>query len=156
MPRSGKTPKHTAQPDPVYKSPVVTRLINRVMRQGKKKLAQKIVYGALQDLGEKTSKEPLEALRQAIANVSPTQEVRSRRVGGATYQVPLPVKGDRKEALAMRWLISFAKKKKGQSMIDKFASELYEAYQDKGEAVKKKEDTHKMAEANRAFAHFRW
>jgi len=156
VPRSGKTTKRIAQPDPVYKAPEVTRLIGRVMRKGKKKLAQRIVYGALGKLGEKTKKEPLEALRQAIANTAPTQEVRSRRVGGATYQVPIPVKGERKEALAMRWLISFAKKKKGRPMEEKLAEELFAAYQGTGDAVKKKEDTHKMAEANKAFAHFRW
>ncbi len=156
MPRSGKTPKRIAEADPVYKSPVVTRLINRVMRNGKKSLAQKIVYGALTKLGEKTKKEPLEALRQAISNISPGQEVRSRRVGGSTYQVPMPVKGERKEALAMRWLITFAKNKKGQPMVEKLADELFAAYQGTGEAVKKKENMHKMAEANRAFAHFKW
>ena len=156
MPRSGKTPKRITQSDPVYKSPVVTRLVNRVMRKGKKSLAQKIVYGALTKLGEKTKKEPLEALRQAISNVSPGQEVRSRRVGGATYQVPMPVKGERKEALAMRWLITFAKNKEGQPMVEKLADELFAAYQGTGEAVKKKENMHKMADANRAFAHFKW
>ena len=154
--RSGKTTKRIVKSDPVYKSPVVTHFINRVMRCGKKKLAERIVYGALQKLGEKTGKDPLTALRQVISNVSPSQEVRSRRVGGATYQIPMPVKGDRKEALAMRWLITLAKKKKGRPMVEKLADELFTAYQGTGDAVKKKENTHKMADANKAFAHFRW
>lgn len=126
------------------------------MRKGKKDLAQRIVYQAMKKAAEKAKKEPLEVLIKAVANVAPSQEVRPRRVGGATYQIPTPTKGNRKEALALRWITAFAKGKKGRPMEEKLADELYAAYQGTGDAVKKKENTHRMAEANRAFAHFRW
>lgn len=156
MPRSKKIPTRKTPPDLVYKSPVVTRLINQVMRKGKKDLAHRIVYQAMKKAAEKAKKEPLEVLIKAVANVAPSQEVRPRRVGGGTYQIPTPVKGNRKETLALRWITAFAKSKKGRPMEEKLADELYSAYQGTGDAVKKKENTHRMAEANRAFAHFRW
>ncbi len=155
MPRTGKVRKREIKVDPIYKSRLVTRVINRVMEQGKKKIAEKIVYGALRNLSE-DEKEAKEVLKKAVDNVMPQQEVRSRRVGGATYQIPMPVKHDRSEALAVRWLIEAAKKRKGQPMVEKFTAELRDAAEGKGEAFKKKENMHRMANANRAFAHFRW
>ena len=155
MPRTGKVKKKPIEVDPLYKSRLVTRFINRVMEGGKKKIAEKIVYGVLQNLGQ-DKKEAREVLEKAVANVMPTQEVRSRRVGGATYQIPLPVRHDRSEALAVRWLIGAAKKRQGQPMLEKLTAELKDAAEEKGEAYKKKVTIHKMAEANRAFAHFRW
>lgn len=155
MPRTGKVRKREIKVDPIYKSRLVTRFINRVMGQGKKKIAEKIVYGALRNLSE-DEKQAKELLEKAVQNVRPSQEVRSRRVGGATYQIPMPVKHDRSEALAVRWLIEAAKKRKGQPMVEKLTAELRDAAEGKGEAFKKKENIHRMAESNRAFAHFRW
>jgi len=155
VPRTGKVKKREIKVDPIYKSRLVTRFINRVMEQGKKKIAEKIVYGALRALST-DEKEAKEFLEKAVKNVMPSQEVRSRRVGGATYQIPLPVRHDRSEALAIRWLIQAAKKRPGQPMVEKLTAELREAAEEKGEAYKKKVTMHKMAEANRAFAHFRW
>jgi small subunit ribosomal protein S7 len=143
-------------PDPVYNSINVSKFINQVMRKGKKTIAKKIVYGAFEILKEKTKKEPLEIFEKAINNTSPLLEVRPRRIGGATYQVPVEVKGERRITLAMRWIIEAAKSKKGRPMKEKLAEELILAANNTGAAVKKKEDTHKMAEANRAFAHFAW
>ena len=155
MPRTGKVKKREIKVDPLYKSRLVTRVINRVMEGGRKKTAEKIVYGALGVLNEE-KKEALMLLERAVKNVMPSQEVRSRRVGGATYQIPLPVRNDRSEALAIRWVIEAAKKRKGKPMVEKLTAELRDAAENKGEAFKKKENMHRMAESNRAFAHFRW
>lgn len=154
MPRNYK--KHIIEPDPVFSNTVVSKLINQVMKQGKKTVARKIVYGALENVKEQTKKEPMEVFDAAIRNASPQIEVKSKRVGGATYQVPVEVKGDRKIALALRWIIIGAKSRKGKPMAEKLAMELVEAANNNGWAVKKKLDTHRMAEANRAFAHFSW
>jgi len=154
VPRNYK--KHIIEPDPVFSNTVVSKLINQVMKQGKKTVARKIVYGALENVKEQTKKEPMEVFDAAIRNASPQIEVKSKRVGGATYQVPVEVKGDRKIALALRWIIIGAKSRKGKPMAEKLAMELVEAANNNGWAVKKKLDTHRMAEANRAFAHFSW
>jgi len=151
-----KIEKRQIEPDLIYHNIQVAKLINRVMRKGKKSIARKIVYNAFEEIKNKTKKEPLEVFEKAIENASPAVEVRSKRVGGATYQVPTEVRGDRKQALAMRWILNAAKAKKGKPMREKLAQELIEASENKGEAIKKKENTHRMAEANRAFAHFRF
>jgi len=151
-----KIKKHPAEPDPLYGSVVVSKLINQIMKDGKKTVARKVVYGAFDIIAKKTKKEPTEVFEAALDNVGPRIEVKSKRVGGATYQVPIEVKGDRKLALSLRWIIMGAKSKKGAPMSQRLASELMDAASDTGWAVKKKNDTHKMAEANRAFAHFAW
>lgn len=151
-----KVKKRIIEPDPVYSNIAVSRFINHVMRRGKKTVAQKIVYGAFDIIKGKTKKDPLEVFEQALQNAGPLLEVKSRRIGGANYQVPVEVKGDRKITLAMRWLIQGAKQKKGRPMKEKLAQELIDAANNQGWAVKKKQDTHRMAEANRAFAHFAW
>ena len=143
-------------PDPVYNNVMVQKLINQVMRRGKKTIARKIVYGAFDIIKERTKKEPLEVFEKAIKNASPLLEIKPKRVGGATYQVPREVKGDRQITLAMRWIIQAAKSKKGKAMKEKLAEELISASNNEGSAVRKREDTHRMAEANRAFAHFAW
>jgi len=143
-------------PDFKYNSVLIQKFINYVMRKGKKTIAQKIVYGALDNIKEKTKQNPLEIIEKAIKNASPLLELRSRRIGGANYQVPVEVSLERQIALAMRWIINAAKSKKGQSMIEKLSEELILASKNEGAAVKKKNDVHKMAEANRAFAHFTW
>ncbi|MBO8139611.1 MAG: 30S ribosomal protein S7 [Thermosipho sp. (in: Bacteria)] len=143
-------------PDPIYNDVLVSKLINRVMWDGKKSIAQKIVYKAMEFLAEKTKKEPLEALHQAIDNVRPLVEVRPRRVGGATYQVPIEVQEPRKTSLALRWIVEAARSRKGKPMAEKLGEELVNAFNNTGTAIKKKEDVHRMAEANRAFAHFKW
>ena len=155
MPRVKYT-KHKIGPDFVYNNVQVSKFINKVMRKGKKTIARKVVYDAFDIIKEKTKRQVIEVFGEAIANASPLVEVRAKRVGGATYQVPVEVKGDRKETLAMRWIIQAAKSKKGKPMKEKLAEELIEAAENKGAAIKKKENTHRMAEANRAFAHFRW
>ena len=155
MPRTGKIKKREIKVDPLYKSPLVTRFINRVMEGGKKKSAEDIVYGALHNLNEDKAS-ALAILQKAIKNVMPSQEVRSRRVGGATYQIPIPVRNDRSEALAIRWITQAAQKRKGKPMVEKLTMELRDAAESKGEAFKKKDNMHRMAEANRAFSHFRW
>lgn len=152
----GKVQKRELDPDLKYNDVLVTKLINHIMEGGKKTIAQKIVYGAFGIVEQKTKKEALSVYRQAIENVSPLLEVRSKRVGGATYQVPVEVRGDRKISLALRWLIGAARSKKGKPMKEKLAEELILAFQNEGTAFKKKEDMHRMAEANRAFAHFAW
>lgn len=134
----------------------MTRFVNRIMQDGKKTIAEKIVYGAMTQIKDQTKKEPLEVFETAIRNVGPRMEVRSRRVGGASYQVPSEVRGDRKEALAIRWILTSAKARTGHTMAEKLAGELVDASQNQGGAIKKRDDTHKMAEANKAFAHFRW
>lgn len=152
----GKKTKREILPDPVYNNVTVAKFINQVMRRGKKTISQKNVYGAFEIIKEKTQKDPLEIFEQALKNTSPLLEVRSKRIGGATYQVPVEVRGDRRLTLAMRWIIGAAKSKKGKPMREKLAEELIEASENRGVAIKKKEDTHRMAEANRAFAHFAW
>lgn len=154
--RRKKKEKRIIAPDPLYNNVTVAKFINHVMRQGKKELARKIVYQAFEIVKEKTKKDPLEVFDLALKNVGPLLEVRPRRVGGATYQVPREVKGDRRLTLAMRWIIQAARARKGKPMRIKLAEELIEASENRGAAVKKKEDTHRMAEANRAFAHFAW
>ena len=144
------------EPDSKYSSLLVAGFINKIMKDGKKAIAQKIVYGSLEELEKKTKKSALEALDQAIENAGPQVEIRSRRVGGANYQVPYEVKGDRKTTLALRWIINAARSGKGRPMQQKLTEELLNAFNNSGSAVKKKEDTHKMANANRAFAHFAW
>ncbi len=156
MARKGHIAKREVIPDPVYNSKVVTKLINKVMWDGKKVTAQKIVYGAFNIVAEKTGREALDAFQQALDNVTPALEVKARRVGGATYQVPMEVRAERKQSLAIRWLVEYARKRNEHSMEEKLASEIIDAINGQGGAFKKKEDTHKMAEANRAFAHYRW
>jgi len=148
--------KHVTLPDPVYNDLTVAQFINQVMRQGKKTIARKIVYGAFDVLKEKTKKEPLEIFNKAIENASPLLEVKPKRIGGATYQIPVEVKGERRKTLAIRWIIQAAKSGRGKPMKIKLADEISNAANNTGWAVKKKEDTHRMAEANRAFAHFAW
>ena len=155
--RRKKSVQREIAPDPKYSSLTAAKFINNLMRKGEKSIAQKIFYNSLNLLTKKLKKDkPIEILEEAIKNTSPLLEVKSRRVGGATYQVPYEVKGKRREALAMRWIIEAAKKKKGRTMAEKLAQELADAFDNTGEAVKKKEDTHKVAEANRAFAHLAW
>lgn len=159
MPRRGQAPVKKVIPDPVYSSKAVTKLVNSLMRSGKKTVAQKQVYKAFDVVKEKTQKEPIEVFKNALDNIKPNMEVRSRRVGGAAYQVPMPVRGKRKESLALRWLIKAARAKSNSEFHtfgEKLASEIMEAAVGEGAAVKKRTDTEKMAEANRAFAHFRW
>mgnify|MGYP004706335297 CR=1 FL=1 len=156
MPRRGHTPKRRIQPDPVYGSPMLSKLINRMMLDGKKSLAQGIVYDALEMIREKTHKDPIEVFDTALKNSMPVLEVRPRRVGGATYQVPVEVRAERKLALALTWLTRYARERGERTMIEKIAGELMDAANNTGATVKKKEETHKMAEANRAFAHYRW
>jgi len=142
--------------DPLYKSKVVTKLVNQIMEGGKKGTAQKILYKSFEIIKENTKKDPLEVFEKALENIKPSLEVKSRRVGGANYQVPMEVREDRSQALGLRWLTDNAKKRGGKTMAEKLANELIDAYNNTGGAVKKKEDTHRMAEANKAFAHYRW
>jgi len=154
--RRRRAEKREIPPDPVYNSTLVQKLINMVMWEGKKTVAEKIVYSALDIASKKLGVEPLEVLQKAVDNVRPLLEVRPRRVGGATYQVPMEVRPDRGITLALRWMRDFARKRKGKPMKEKLAEEIIDAYKGQGSALKKKEETHKMAEANRAFVHFRW
>jgi small subunit ribosomal protein S7 len=156
MSRRGRIAKRMPSPDPIYNSVLATRFINVMMIEGKKTLAERIFYGALDNAAAKIGREPHEVFQKAVQNVRPLIEVKPRRVGGATYQVPVEVKADRGTALAIRWVISNARKRSGRSMIDKLAGEFSDAANGVGASVKKKEDTHKMAEANKAFAHYRW
>ncbi|MEB3221475.1 MAG: 30S ribosomal protein S7 [Candidatus Sericytochromatia bacterium] len=156
MSRRGRIAKRPPIPDPVFQNILVTRFINTMMIQGKKSLAERIFYTALEGSAARVGKEPLETFQKALQNVRPLIEVKPRRVGGATYQVPVEVKADRGTALAIRWLIANARKRSGKSMIDKLSGEFSDAASGVGASVKKKEDTHKMAEANKAFAHYRW
>lgn len=156
MSRKRRAPKRIPVIDPKYKSVIIPKLINSIMYDGKKISAEKIVYEALEKIKTKSKDEPIAVFNDAINNVRPTVEVRSRRVGGATYQVPVEVKTKRSQALALRWLIDASRKRKDKKMSDKLFNEIFDAYQNKGSAIKKKEDTHKMAESNKAFAHFRW
>ena len=156
MSRKRKAPKRIFLTDTKYKSDLILKLMNSVMYDGKKTIAEKIVYDALNKLQSKAKEEPIKIFDTAINNIKPTIEVRSRRVGGATYQVPVEVKQIRSKALAIRWLVNASKRRKDKNMSDKICFELYDAYQGKGSAIKKKEDMHRMAESNKAFAHFRW
>lgn len=156
MARKGHIAKREVMPDPMYNSKVVTKLINKVMWDGKKVTAQKIVYGAFDIVKEKTGREAMDAFRQALDNVTPALEVKARRVGGATYQVPMEIRADRKQSLAIRWLVEYARKRNEHSMEEKLAGEIMDAINGQGGAFKKKEDTHRMAEANKAFAHYKW
>ena len=156
MSRKRSAPKKISIVDPKYKSTIIPKLINSIMYDGKKTIAEKIVYDALNKIKTKSKEEPINIFNEAISNIRPTVEVRSRRVGGATYQVPVEVKANRSQALAIRWLIDASRKRKDKKMSDKIFNEIYDAYQSRGSAIKKKEDTHKMAESNKAFAHFRW
>ena len=156
MPRRGNVPKREILPDPVYNSVLVTKLINGVMLDGKKGVAQKVVYDAFDIIKEKTGKEPLDAFTEAMNNIMPALEVKARRIGGATYQVPIEVRPDRRQALALRWLVNFSRARGEKTMVDRLASEIMDAYNNTGAAVKRKEDMHKMAEANKAFSHYRF
>ena len=156
MSRKKSAPKKILVVDSVYKSTIIPKLINSIMYDGKKTIAEKIIYDAIDKIKSKVKEEPLNVFNEAINNIKPTVEVRSRRVGGATYQVPVEVKSNRSQALALRWLVEASRKRKDKQMSDKIFNEIYDAYQNKGLAIKKKEDTHKMAESNKAFAHFRW
>ena len=156
MSRKKTQPKKVVVPDPIFKSTVIPKLINSIMYDGKKGVAEKIVYEAIEKIKSKTKEDPINIFNEAINNIRPTVEVRSRRVGGATYQVPVEVKSKRAQALAIRWLVDASRKRKDKHMSDKIFNELFDAYEKKGSAVKKREDVHKMAESNKAFAHFRW
>ena len=156
MPRRREVPKRLVLPDPKFGSTQITKFVNMIMRGGKKSVAETIIYRALDRIGEKVTGEPMDVLDKALENVSPMVEVKSRRVGGATYQVPVEVRTSRRTALAMRWLIEASRKRGEKSMQLKLAGELMDAAENRGNAVKKREDTHRMAEANKAFAHFRW
>lgn len=156
MPRRGAAPRRELQPDPVYKSVLVTQLVNKVLQRGKRSLAEKIVYDALTMIEAKTGTEPISTLKRAVENVRPQLEVKSRRVGGATYQVPIEVRPRRATTLAVRWIVSFSRARRERTMAERLANELLDASNSAGSAVKRREDTHKMAEANKAFAHYRW
>ncbi len=156
MPRRGEVPKRKLIPDPKYKDRLVAKMTNTVMLSGEKSIAERIVYGAFDIIQERFKEDPLEVFRKALDNVKPKVEVKSRRVGGATYQVPVEVRPERRVSLAMRWLVNYSRSRGEKSMDERLAAELVEAAQGRGNAVKKKEDTHKMADANKAFAHYRW
>ena len=156
MSRRRRAEKREILPDPKFKDLVLSKFMNNLMFDGKKSISEKIVYGAFDEIESKMKRPPLEVFHEALDNVQPQLEVRSRRVGGATYQVPVEVRSDRALALAIRWLIDASRKRKDKKMSDKIFNEIFDAYQNRGSAIKKKEDTHKMAESNKAFAHFRW
>jgi small subunit ribosomal protein S7 len=156
MPRKGPAPKRPLVVDPVYGSPLVTQLVNKILQGGKKSLAERIVYEALEGCRDKTGNDPVITLKRALDNVKPTLEVKSRRVGGATYQVPIEVKASRATTLALRWLVGYAQARREKTMTDKLMNEILDASNGLGAAVKRREDTHKMAESNKAFAHYRW
>lgn len=156
MPRRGRVAKRDVLPDPLYNSKLVTRLVNNIMLDGKKGVAQKIVYGAFDIVKEKSGKEPLEAFEQAMENVMPVLEVKARRVGGATYQVPMEVRPERRQTLGLRWMTNYSRNRSEATMCERLAGEILDALNSSGGAFKKREDTHKMAEANRAFANYRW
>ena len=156
MPRRGNVPKREVLPDPNYNSVLVTKLVNSIMLDGKKGVAQKVVYGAFDIIQEKTEKDALEVFRDALENIMPTLECKTRRVGGANYQVPMEVRPVRRQTLGLRWLTNYSRERSERTMKERLAGEIMDAYNNAGNAVKKREDTHKMAEANKAFAHFRW
>lgn len=156
MPRRSGVPKRDVLPDPIYKNKVVAKLVNQIMQDGKKGTAQAIVYGAFSIMKEKTSLEPVDFFEQAMANVKPQLEVKARRVGGSTYQVPLEIRAERQQTLAIRWIVMFSRKRGEKTMQERLAAELLDAYNNTGAAVKRKEEMHRVAEANKAFAHYRW
>ena len=156
MPRRSGVPKRDVLPDPVYNSKVVTKLVNQIMYDGKRGTAQQIVYGAFDIMQQKLNIDAMEAFTKALENIMPVLEVKARRVGGSTYQVPLEIRPDRRQTLGIRWLVLFARKRGEKTMAERLAGELCDAYNNAGGAVKKREDTHRMAEANKAFAHYRW
>ena len=156
MPRRREVPKRRITPDPKFNDRLVAKFTNVLMHGGEKAVAERILYGALDVIGHKSGEEPLQLFKKALDNVKPAVEVKSRRVGGATYQVPVEVRHERRTALAMRWMITYARQRTERTMADRLANEMLDAAQNRGSAVKKKEDTHKMAEANEAFAHYRW
>ena len=156
MPRRREVPKREILPDPKYNSRLAAKFINNLMQRGKKSLAERVLYGALGLIEQRTKQDPLEVFHKAMDNVRPIIEVKSRRVGGATYQVPVEVRPERRDALAMRWLINYSRQRSERTMVQKLAGELQDAAQNRGGSVKKREDTHRMAEANKAFAHYRW
>ena len=156
MPRRGNVPKREILPDPMYNSVLVTKLVNSIMVDGKKGVAQKVVYGAFDIVREKTGNDPLEVFNTAIENIMPSLEVKARRVGGATYQVPIDVRPARRQTLGLRWLTTYSRARSERTMAERLAGEIMDASNNTGSAVKKREDTHKMAESNKAFAHFRW
>ena len=156
MPRRGNVPKREVLPDPVYGSELVTRLVNNIMLDGKKGVAQKIVYGAFEIVAEKTGKDALEAFEEAMENIMPQLEVKARRVGGATYQVPMEVRPERRRALGLRWITTYSRARNEKTMKERLANEILDALNNQGGACKKRDDTHKMAEANKAFAHYKW
>ena len=156
MPRKGPAPKRPLVIDPVYQSPLVTSLVNKILLDGKKSIAETIVYGALEGCRQKTGTDPVVTLKRALDNVKPTLEVRSRRVGGATYQVPVEVRAGRSTTLALRWLVGYSRQRREKTMTERLMNELLDASNGLGASVKRREDTHKMAESNKAFAHYRW
>ena len=156
MPRRGNVPKREILPDPVYNSGLVTKLVNGVMLDGKKGVAQKVVYDAFEAIQAKTGKEALDVFTEAMNNIMPSLEVKARRVGGATYQVPIEIRPDRRQTLGLRWLVAYSRKRGEKTMKDRLANEIMDAANNTGASVKKREDVHKMAESNKAFAHFRW
>jgi len=156
MPRKREVPKRKVLPDPLYGDPLITKFVNAIMLDGKKSVAEQILYGALEIVKIRTHKDPILVFKKAMDNVKPALEVKSRRVGGSNYQVPIEVRPERRTALAMRWLLQYSRSRSGHSMKEKLAGEIIDAFNLKGGAVKKREDTHKMAEANKAFAHYRW
>lgn len=156
MPRRSGVPKRDVLPDPVYNSKVITKLVNQIMYDGKRGTAQKIVYGAFELVENKMGQSPIDVFNKALENIMPVLEVKARRVGGSTYQVPLEIKGDRRQTLGIRWLVLYARNRSEKTMKEQLAGEIMDAYNNSGNAVKKKEDTHRMAEANKAFAHYRW
>lgn len=156
MPRKGPVPRRDVLPDPIYNSKLVTRLINRIMLDGKKGVAQKILYDAFDVIRDRTGKDPMEVFEQAIKNIMPVLEVKARRVGGANYQVPIEVKPERRTSLGLRWLVNYSRNRGENTMQERLAAEIIDASNNTGASVKKREDTHKMAEANKAFAHYRW
>lgn len=156
MPRRREVPKREILPDPKFNSRLAAKFVNNVMRRGKKSSAEQILYGALDLIEQRSKQDPLEVFHKALDNVRPVVEVKSRRVGGATYQVPVEVRSERRDALAIRWLIGYARQRSEKTMVQKLAGELMDAAQSRGGSVKKREDTHRMAEANKAFAHYRW
>ena len=156
MPRRSGVPKRDVLPDPVYNSKVITKLVNQIMYDGKRGTAQKIVYGAFELVENKMGQSPIDVFNKALENIMPVLEVKARRVGGSTYQVPLEIQGDRRQTLGIRWLVLYARNRSEKTMKEQLAGEIMDAYNNSGNAVKKKEDTHRMAEANKAFAHYRW
>ncbi|MEG1509697.1 MAG: 30S ribosomal protein S7 [Clostridia bacterium] len=156
MPRRSGVPKKDVLPDPVYNSKVLTKVINQIMQDGKKGISENIVYGAFDIIKNKLGQEPMEVFTKALENVMPVLEVKARRVGGSTYQVPIEIRADRRQTLGIRWLVLFASKRNEKTMVEKMAGEIMDAFNSTGNAFKKKEDTHRMAEANKAFAHYRW